>query len=117
MVTGIRKMVTISEAEKIIKESRTPAEAVEKLHSLPKRQPPPPPPDGGISLSAATRKYGIAQGTISGWILKNGKGYIPILLKTNKEVYIDETKLAEVVKTYLKSPGQGKKTVKRELAS
>jgi len=109
-----RKMVAINEVEKIILESKTPGEAVKKLRSLKKRQPAPPPPPGGISQSEAKRKYGIAQTTISGWV---SKGYIPLLLRTTKEVYIDEAKLAEVVKCFKQSPGQGKKIVKRKFSS
>jgi hypothetical protein len=114
MVTTQRRMVTIQEAEKIIKESKTPHEAVRKLRNLPKRQPAPPPPPGGISRSAASRKYHVPKTTIYGWVKR---GYIPVLLRTRKEVYIDEAKLAEVVECFKKSPGQGKKTVKRKFAS
>jgi transposase len=85
-----------------------------------RRRPAPPPPTGGISQSAASRKYGVARITIWGWVHRkkqNGEYYIPVLLKTKKEVYIDEAKLAEVVECFKKSPGQGKKTVKRKFAS
>ena len=66
-------------------------------------------PEGGISQSEASRKYDIPQQTISRWVLK---GYIPVLLRTNKEVYISEASLKELVKRYKENPGQGKKTAK-----
>jgi hypothetical protein len=114
VTTGERKLVSIALAEKLIKESRTTEEAVEKLRHLQKRQPAPPPPPGGISQSAASRKYKISQTTISGWVLKR---YIPELLRTTKEVYIDEKKLVDVIACFKAAPGQGKKTVKRKFAA
>jgi hypothetical protein len=71
-------------------------------------------PEGGICQSEASWKYGVTRTTISGWVLNS---YIPILLETKKEVYIDEAKLIEVVECYKASPGQGKKTVKPQFAS
>src|SRR4030042_4189866 len=69
-----------------------------------RRQPPPPPPPGGISQSAASRKYKVSQRNISRW---TSAGYIPTILRSKREVYIDEAKLANVVNCYKKSPGQG----------
>jgi len=115
MVTTERKMVTIQEAERIYREANGDVEvAARKLHSLPKRQPPPPPPAGGISQSEASRKYGVRSNTISRW---TSAGYVPVLMRTTKEVYIDEKKLAEVVAAFKSAPGQGKKTVKRKFAA
>jgi len=74
-----------------------------------RRQPKPPAPEGGISLSSAERKYKVPNPTISRWVKK---GYIPILLRTKKELYIHEKILADVIKQYLVNPGQGKRTIK-----
>lgn len=82
-----RKMVTISEAERIIKESKTPGEAVERLRSLPKRQPKPPAPEGGIGIREAARKYGISRMTVSRWA---NKGKIRILQRRKNWLYVDE---------------------------
>lgn len=103
-----RKLVSITEAEKIIKESETPEEAVNKLRNLPKRQPRPPAPEGGISLSAASRKYGVPHPTLSRW---TKRGYIPVLLRTRKELYVKESALIEIIRIYKKDPGQGKKVL------
>ena len=105
-----RKMVTISEAERIIKESKTPGEAVERLHSLPKRQPKPPAPVGGISLSEASRLSGIPEQTISRWVKR---GLIPVVLRTNRELYINENVTRILVDAYKKNPGQGKKDISK----
>lgn len=72
------------------------------------------PPAGGISQSEASRQYNIPQTTISGWVLT---GYVPVLLRTKKEVYIDEAALVKVIEVYRKSPGRGKKTVKCVLSA
>lgn len=73
-----------------------------------RRQPKLPPPEGGISLRAAERKYGIAHETLARWVRK---GLIPVLLRTPNWLYVDEAKLAEVVQRYKQNPGQGKKTI------
>jgi hypothetical protein len=78
-----------------------------------RRQPAAPPPEGGISQSKASRKYKIARTTILGWI---AKGYIPIILRTKKDVFIDEHKLAELVELFKKSPGRGKSTIRRNIS-
>ena len=114
MVTQERKMVSISAAEKIIKESKNQEDAIKALHSLPKRQPRPPAPEGGISLREAARKYGVHSPTISRWVKR---GYINILLRTKNELYIDEAELAKVIKIYKESPGQGRITLKQKLSS
>jgi len=77
-----------------------------------KRQPRLPPPEGGICLRQASRKYGVPNPTLSIWVKK---GYIPILLRTKNELYVDESKLAELIRLYLTSPGQGKNTLKQRL--
>jgi hypothetical protein len=73
-----------------------------------KRQPKPEPPEGGISLRAAERKYGIPNGTLCRWAKR---GFIPILLRTKNWLYVDEAKLVEVIQRYKQNPGQGKKTI------
>ena len=112
MVIRERKYVAIEQAETIIRESDTVEEAIEKLRSLPARQPNPPAPDGGISVRDAGRKYGIPHPTISRWIKK---GYCPILLKTKSQLYVDEAQLIQLVNIYKSSPGQGKYTVRQML--
>jgi len=83
-------------------------EAAEEIKSN-GRKPAPEPPEGGISLSEASRKYKVVKSTLSRWV---SKGYIPVKLRTNREVYIDEAALADLVKKYRQNPGQGKKTAK-----
>jgi hypothetical protein len=75
-----------------------------------RRQPAPAPPPGGISQSKAARKYKVHSQTISRWA---AAGYVPILLKSSKEVYVDEAKLFELVTVYRKRSGRGKKTIRR----
>lgn len=76
-----------------------------------RRQPAPLPPAGSISQSEGARKYFVSQGLISRWV---SAGYIPVILRTNKEVYIDESKLAEIAKVFLKKPGRGRRTVQKK---
>ena len=75
-----------------------------------KRQKAPLCPDGGISLSAAERKYNVPNPTIYRW---KQRGLFTVLLKTAREVYVNESELAKVVKQYLEDPGRGKKTLRR----
>lgn len=112
---SLEKLMT--EAPAIAEETKLQTEDVERVFKQAmvhadnnKRQPKPPPPEGGISIRAAGRKYGIAPRTISGWVQR---GLIPILLVTRNEKYIDETILAKIVQEYKKAPGQGKFTIRR----
>jgi hypothetical protein len=73
-----------------------------------RKQPKPSPPKGSISLMDAERNYGIAHQTLSRWVKR---GLIPILLRTKNWLYVDEARLAEVVKRYRENPGQGRKTI------
>ncbi len=73
-----------------------------------RREPRSQPPEGGISLMAAERKYGINSGTLSRWVKK---GLIPVLLRTKNWLYVDEAKLAKVIRQYRENPGQGKRTI------
>jgi len=79
-----------------------------------RREPKPQPPEGGISLRATARKYRINHRTLSRWVRME---YIPVLLRTKNEVYIDENKAAEVIKLYKTSPGQGKKTIAQMMSN
>jgi hypothetical protein len=74
-----------------------------------KREPKPQPPEGGISLRAAERKYGIPNRTISRWA---ARGLIPILLRTKNELYVDEIVLKKLIEKYKQAPGRGKRTIK-----
>jgi hypothetical protein len=94
MVTTVRKMVTITEAERIIREAKTPDEAVERLRKLTKRQPKPTAPEGGISLREASRKYEIPIATLSYWVTKNN---ISVLKRTPNWLYIDESSLIKYI--------------------
>lgn len=116
-----RIMVNLAKVDKmeVAKQTGVPTEHVERVigqivmnHNNYKRQPKPLVPEGGICLRAAERKYGISNRTLSGWVKK---GYIPILLRTKNELYVDENKLGEVVSLYKTSPGQGKLTIKQSL--
>lgn len=114
---SLEKLMT--EAPQIAQETNLPTEAVEKVFVQAmvraennKRQPVPPPPEGGISLSDAKRKYGVSHQTLSRWVKR---GYIQILLRTNKELYISKAELGKIAEAYLKNPGQGKRTLKRYL--
>jgi len=49
-----------------------------------------PPPKGGISIRAASRKYGILHGTLSKWA---AKGKVKILELTKNWLYLDEKSL------------------------
>ena len=71
---------------------------------------PQPASQGGISQSAASRKYNIPQRTISRWV---ERGEVLIIESENKrEVYADERSLNKQVSKYQKDPGQGKRTAK-----
>lgn len=114
-----KEMVNMAKVDtvQVAQETGVPTEHVEKVvkqlivdKNNHKRQPKPAPPEGGISLSEAERRYGIPNPTISRWVRK---GYIPVLLRTNKELYIDETVIAKLAKAYQENPGQGKRTIKQ----
>ena len=112
-----RIMVNIAKVDtrELARRTGLPNEAIDKVvreiianKNNHKREPRPPVPEGGISLSEAERKYKMPNPTISRWVKR---GYIPILLRTNRELYIDEAKLVEVIRRYKQNPGQGKKTI------
>lgn len=107
----------LDETDELSQKSGVPAGTVKKvLKALEekiisnRRQPAPEPPAGSISQSAGARKYDVDQSTISRWVRE---GFIPVLLRTKKEVYIDESRLAEVAKAYKKKPGRGRRTVQQ----
>lgn len=117
----VREMVNMAKVNtlELAKETGVPTDHVERVvqqiiinKQNHKRQPKPPPPEGGISLRAAERKYGIKHETISLWIKR---GYLPELLRTKNELYVEEGKLVKIIGIYLKSPGRGKRTIKHNL--
>ena len=97
MVIRERKLVSIEVAERLIKESSTPEEAVERLRSLPKRQKAPPPPEGGISLRDAERKYSISYSVLSRWAKR---GWVKVLKKVPNWLYLDEKDLIRALKEH-----------------
>ncbi len=80
--------------------------------ALRKRRKASPPPQGGISLRAAGRKYGVDYRTIGRWVKR---GIVPVVRLTRNELYIEEGRLLPVVEVYRRDPGRGKKTVTRRL--
>jgi hypothetical protein len=75
-----------------------------------RRPPRPPAPTGGISISEGSRRYNIPHPTISRWV---SNGYIPILLRTRYELFIQESRLAELAVVYQGNPGRGSWAVKQ----
>jgi len=65
-------------------------------------------PAVAITLREAERRYGILNSTFCRWVQK---GYIPIVLRTKNELFVDEAVLAELAEAYKANPGQGKKTI------
>ncbi len=110
MVTKERKLVTIDTVDSILQKYNCQErdDVMEDLKNLPTRQPKPEPPDGGISLRSASRKYGIPHPTLSRWVKK---GYVPILLRTRNELYVNDALLSQLIKRYRQNPGQGKNTI------
>lgn len=115
----VRQMVNLTKINplELAQATGVPAEDVERVvqqiimdKENQKRHPKPPVPEGGISLRGASRKYGIPHPTLSIWVKKN---YIPILLRTKNELYIDEIELATIATIYSTNPGQGKNTIKK----
>jgi hypothetical protein len=74
-----------------------------------RREKNPPAPIGSISLSAASRKYKMYLSTIQGWV---DKGLVPVVLRTKRYKYIDETILRQIIERYQENPGQGKHTLR-----
>jgi len=108
MVTKERKRVDIATVKSLLEKYNFDSrEVVAALRKLPVRQSSPPPPDGGISISGASRTFGIPHPTISRWA---SKGLIAIILRTRKEVYISYEDAARVVADYKLNPGRGKRT-------
>jgi hypothetical protein len=115
MVITVRKMVTITEAKRIAREANGNAEIIsQKLDSLPTRQPKPPAPEGGISLSDAEHKYNIPNETISRWVKR---GYIPIIKRTRREVYIEESAFSKIADIYKKDAGRGSWVIKKSFSN
>jgi hypothetical protein len=109
MVTKERKFLSIIQAEKIIRESKGPEEAIAKLHNLPNRHSKSsPPPEGGISISKASQRYHIPHSTISGWV---SHGFIPVLGKSTKEKYISEEWISKIAKKYDRRAPRGNRQI------
>lgn len=77
-----------------------------------KRTPRPPAPEGGIGIREGARKYSISKSTVYKWV-KNK--LIPIIRDDGWIVYIDESRLAELVKAFDGRPGSW--SVKRHIES
>lgn len=88
-------------------------EYLEKDMENSKRRPAPPPPLGGISIRAASRKYGIASSTITGWMQK---GFIRVLEKRLNWTYLVESDVAEISDLHKSSPKRGWASITRKLA-
>jgi len=108
-----RKMVTISEAEKIIKEGKGKADMLNKLNGLTKRQPAPPPPEGGISIRKAARKYDMRHTTLVLWVKE---GYIPVVLETKNKKFIDEATTIDIIQKFKNYTGDGRRTLKKVMS-
>lgn len=116
MVTDlVRLSKVIERAEK----EQLPANVIHKLRQLghdimserkKSKEPRPPAPEGGISLSEGSRRYNIPHPTISRWV---SNGYIPVLLRTRYELFIQESRLAELAVVYQGNPGRGSWAVKQ----
>ncbi len=70
----------------------------------------PPAPEGGISLSDASRKYGIPHPTISRWVKAK---YVTKLLDDGWIVYIKESEIAYLAKAYKADPGRGSWVIRK----
>lgn len=113
MVTRKTLEKYVNEAEVIAEEiNETPEVVTKVLRQVEvriengRRQPKPLIPEGGISLRAAERKYGVLHSTISRWV---ARGEIPVILRTDNWVYIDENALIKKIADYRKNPGKGRK--------
>lgn len=85
-------------------------EMINELREKRRREPAPAPPKGGISLRAASRKYRVPQTTISSWIKS---AFLPVLLRTNVRVYVDENQLLELVRVRANNTGRGNRSVSK----
>ena len=103
----ILEVITLSEKKKC---KITPEILLEASENIKKsREPAPDPPEGGITCLEAERLYGIHHGTISRWVKK---GYVEIILKTKREVYVDKIQLENLIAYYKENPGQGRFTLR-----
>lgn len=76
-----------------------------------------PPAGSRITLSEAARRYAIPQPTLNRWALR---GYIRTLEEPKAPGaprYVDEHDVASVVGAYRMEPGQGKRTVRLNVAT
>lgn len=117
----IREDMTELDAErasKIIKKPREECkmvlDAVIEDRRNHRRQPKPEPPEGGISLRAAEKAYGIGNRTLSAWARA---GYLPIKKRTKNELYVDEARLAQIIEAYKSLPDNKRRTIKKAIAA
>jgi hypothetical protein len=110
---------SINISETIAREAGTDKETVRRVLQAAKakeegrrRQPPPPTPDGGICLREAARKYGMRHTTLVLWVKM---GYIPVILETKNEKFINEEVTSKIIHKYKNFNGEGRKTLKRVL--
>lgn len=65
-------------------------------------------PEGGITLGEAEKLYDINHNTFRRWV---EAGFIPVIRKDKRRIFIDEKITGEVVKRYRQAPGRGFRTV------
>lgn len=101
-------------AERIQSDPETITRALEvlaELHNLRKKVDDTT-PEGGISMRAGAKKYGVGHSTISRWVKR---GHIPIIATVSNKKFVDEIKLAELATKYKIDPGKGKWTINKDM--
>lgn len=101
MVTGSRKLITISDAIYILENNKNKpiSEIKNEMENFPRhRAKAIPPPAGSISMNAAGIKYGIHPTTILKWVKK---GTVPVVMRTANCTYVNE---ASVISAKNNSP-------------
>ena len=103
----ILEATTLAEKRKTKLTPEILVEASEKIRKS--RETAPDPPENGITYLEAERQYGIHHGTISRWAKQ---GYLNIILRTKREVYVDKIQLENLIAYYKENPGQGRFTLR-----
>jgi len=88
-------------------------EAIEERIKSNRRHPAPQPPVGGISIRAASRKYGMRHTTIVRWVKE---GFIPVILETKNEKFINEKITIAIIHKFKSFTGEGRKTIRKVLS-
>ena len=70
------------------------------------------PPEGGISLREASRRYGVPNATLSGWVKL---GYLDFIEVTTKPKFFLETEVSHLAEIHNKAKGKGKRTIEKYL--